>query len=383
MTESSGSCFSSLPSRVRSKPASSYDSVLRHPQGLRSSLVSSRDGSSALQEIIELIQQQGLHGPLIMLGDKEYLGQGAQFVVYRQRTVWSGTSSGSGFHDDLEVAVKQPKIDLSLSRPAFDIAAREARRHLNHIILEIKALTTPSLQRHENIVNLLSWSYDPRHFHRPFALVLELAWGELARLLAEQGTALSRLDRSLICGQVGSGIDAIHACNMIHGDLRPENVLIFERNGGGYLAKLGDFGLSLGMVDGHSARLGGTAGWQAPEVLQDRTLTAEELVRCDNYSFGLLAWSTIFGNGRPALSSDPKSMAELAAKQSAKFTSSSTQDRKTMTTILSALQLLLHCDIAKRPATVASLFDVIHLHNELVIDQYVTFHNATDSLYYV
>lgn len=292
-----GSSLSTLPSRVRSASTSTNGSRFLRSQHFSQAHMLHPEAVSGLEEVIRLLQATNLPGPMVMISDKKIIGQGGQFVVYSQ--VKAEPRGDESFHYD--VAVKQPKLDLDLTKPRLDLGGKQARRHLDNILVEVQALTTPFLQRHENIVRLLSWSYDRLNFHNPISLVLELASADFAQLLSGDFGNVHWYQRYVLCGQVASGIDAIHKCNMVHGDLKPQNVLMFWDAENGYTVKLADFGLSIvGLgIDRAKERLGGTEGWQAPEVVTDQLLGPEDLIRCDNYSFGLLAWSTIFGDGKP------------------------------------------------------------------------------------
>jgi hypothetical protein len=39
----------------------------------------------ALESVVDKLHQSGVPGPLMLISDREYLGQGSQFIVYKQR----------------------------------------------------------------------------------------------------------------------------------------------------------------------------------------------------------------------------------------------------------------------------------------------------------
>lgn len=61
-----------------------------------------------------------------------------------------------------------------------------------------------------------------------------------------------------LCLDVGSGlqVDVIHLCGLNHGDLKSLNALVFPASGlVSYVAKLADFGFSIGDLDGQKAEV--------------------------------------------------------------------------------------------------------------------------------
>lgn len=77
--------------------------------------------------------------------------------------------------------------------------------------------------------------------------------------------------------------------DVIHGDIKPENVLVFT----GPVVKLADFGFSA-LASGKSLRLGGTEPWVAPEYDRSGRYTLEQAKLMDLYSYGLLCLWVIF-----------------------------------------------------------------------------------------
>ncbi|KFA80662.1 hypothetical protein S40288_01780, partial [Stachybotrys chartarum IBT 40288] len=226
--------------------------------------------------------------PLSQRDPLEYIAKGGQFVVYKGDL---HEYAGPGDMRITSVAIKHPIFDVS-PHAKLQLTMTSTQQHLKNVALEIKALSLPALRRHPNIVNLLSWSYLPHNVHAPLTLIMELAASDLQTALYGQDTsnALSAETTTNICSGIAAGIDAIHACHLIHGDIKPSNVLIFP-NGAQLVPKLADFGLSFGGPLGGErlAKLKGTYGWRAPEVIQGRSLTFEGGIRADNFSFGLVA----------------------------------------------------------------------------------------------
>ena len=94
-----------------------------------------------------------------------------------------------------------------------------------------------------------------------------------------------------IAGQVADGLHALHAERLVHGDVKPENVLIDETGS----VKLVDFGIAhlattAGSFD--SRNLASSALYLSPEQLDHGR--ADE--RSDQYSLGLMLYEMVAGS---------------------------------------------------------------------------------------
>lgn len=176
---------------------------------------------------------------------------------------------------------------------------------------EIRVLTHPPLKNHLSILRAIG--------HGTANIVGSPADPYLVLEYSEHGTldkyALSRTPPHNECRElvldVAIGLKALHDNKIIHGDVKPHNVLVFNA---GYhtsplrsVAKISDFGHAL--TEAEIKTLGvrpiGTAAYRAPEldngiggpeavVKKPGELSLfESLCRTDVYSFGLLMW-TIF-----------------------------------------------------------------------------------------
>jgi len=105
-------------------------------------------------------------------------------------------------------------------------------------------------------------------------MVMELmGGGELFDYVVEKGT-LTEEEASAIVNKVTSAVVYMHQLNIIHRDMKPENLLLVRKpsNPGDIPSvKIIDFGLSKFLHDDPSARsFLGTRGYLAPEMLQRR-----------------------------------------------------------------------------------------------------------------
>ncbi|KAI0199970.1 kinase-like domain-containing protein [Astrocystis sublimbata] len=307
------------------------------------------DETTTLEAVIDTLELAGLPGPAVMIGRNEYLGQGSQSVVFKQTIVWSGDDDGQLYHD--LVAVKQPKFEHNPYIP-LRLEGPKAMKRLNDVCLEVKALSLPRLRNHPNIVRLLSWSFDASSFNNPIWLVMELASSNLEAFLSSCSKELDEIgfqQRYQLCLGMASGLDAIHSCMLIHGDLKPSNVLLVE-DGDRLVPKLADFGLSISWQNGKDAavRLGGTEGWQAPEVAAGRPVLSSQLHKTDNYSFGLVASHTLFSERNCAEPPFKPVVADIKSEAIAGVD---------MEHVQVAIRSLLNLDPAQRPDDLEPLFE--------------------------
>jgi serine/threonine protein kinase len=137
-----------------------------------------------------------------------------------------------------------------------------------------------------------------------------------------------------LCYDVGRGLSALHACGIVHGDMKHENVLIFPAKDPladiSYTAKLADFGGAVMDMTPNESRKMETWTWpfQAPEITNEQRLSKNEMALTDVYSFGLLVWRafeddegfvSLPGAAQDASDEDKRSLSARKATQS--FTS--------------------------------------------------------------
>ena len=127
-------------------------------------------------------------------------------------------------------------------------------------------------------------------------LAMEYIDGETLSAVLEGDTPLHPEEVADIIGQAADGLQAAHDMNMLHRDIKPDNIMLGKRADGTYFVKLVDFGIArtIGGGDQKVTRTGyavGTPQYMSPEQLAGDSLDA----RSDLYSLALVAFVALTG----------------------------------------------------------------------------------------
>jgi len=190
---------------------------------------------------------------------EQMIGRGASSVVY------------TGKYQNREVAIKV----FSEASLAFDL------RDFYRETTILNALDHPHILAFEGSCVSLR-----RDSQSVFLLVTELcSGGSLKKRLREKGAL--RLPEIIKYGkEISSAMAYVHSVDIIHRDLKAENILI-DKFGN---AKVGDLGLARGL-DINMTCLAGTPKWEAPEVITGQRYSTP----ADVYSFGMLLYEMSTG----------------------------------------------------------------------------------------
>jgi serine/threonine protein kinase len=168
-----------------------------------------------------------------------------------------------------------------------DEQARHHKRLFRLVWQDLRVLSHPFLRTHEHISKLLFLGWDDNTIVPAFAM--ELArYGTLEQLLLSSGSALSDVDKANISLDITIGVAALHGCDLIHGDIKPSNIIIQHSDTRRVVAKLSDFAGADTVVDygGPGHQEFGTPIWSAPEVVLRRE--SIDWQKADVYSLGLV-----------------------------------------------------------------------------------------------
>ncbi|XP_031479354.1 uncharacterized protein LOC116250101 isoform X2 [Nymphaea colorata] len=118
--------------------------------------------------------------------------------------------------------------------------------------------------------------------------------GSLRQALHKNNRIRERRNRIYIAMDVAFGMEYLHGKNIVHFDLKSDNLLVNLRDPQRPICKVGDLGLS--KVKRQTLISGGVRGtlpWMAPELLNGSSTLVSEKV--DVFSFGIVMWELLTG----------------------------------------------------------------------------------------
>lgn len=212
------------------------------------------------------------------------LGKGSSFVVNRE--LYSRFSDTEPYY----VAVKHIIV--------ADQPPNRLQQHYDKVARELRVLTHPDLKENHYILKILAygWINSPKG-RSPYLVVDYSNYGTLNEYLSQFETTWA--DRREFGLDVALGLKALHESKIVHGDVKPSNILVFEARGllRGHMARISDFGGAIfDLDDNHANRYGGTSIYNAPEQEQrgkyksETMFAPEQLYQADIYSFGITLW---------------------------------------------------------------------------------------------
>lgn len=121
-----------------------------------------------------------------------------------------------------------------------------------------------------------------------------MANGSLRNVLLKKDRSLDRRKKLIIAMDAAFGMEYLHSKNIVHFDLKCDNLLVNLRDPQRPICKVGDFGLS--RIKRNTLVSGGVRGtlpWMAPELLNGSSNRVSEKV--DVFSFGIAMWEILTG----------------------------------------------------------------------------------------
>ncbi|KAI8096632.1 kinase-like domain-containing protein [Halteromyces radiatus] len=182
-------------------------------------------------------------------------------------------------------SVKRAKRIFDKKEVAIKVIPKKiVKGHYDMVFDEMKVLQKLN---HPNVIGFYDW-FESRD---KFYLVFELATGgELFERLFERGKFTEK-DAVLVIKSVLTGLEYLHAHDVVHRDMKPEN-LLFKNSDSDADLVICDFGIAkAGDEDSSLNTVCGSPGYVAPEVLLRKSYGAP----VDMWAIGVITYTLLCG----------------------------------------------------------------------------------------
>ena len=220
----------------------------------------------------------------------ELIGKGGFGSVFKG--TWKGSADAVALKCVELTGVMMQRDRMDVKREAY--IHKQAHDHPN--ICKLRGVVLPS-----SVAAAV-----PKQNNAEFILVMELLQGDLGQhLRGLEGELLSMEERLQLALDIAAGMAHLHSKNIIHGDLKPGNLLIRKLEGGGKAqVVVSDFGLSsISCVTLCSATMAaqafqssstGLSLWYSPPELLDNC-GIKKTPAGDVYAFGIVLYEIFSG----------------------------------------------------------------------------------------
>lgn len=153
--------------------------------------------------------------------------------------------------------------------------------------LLLREISSMQKLHHPNIIRL----YEVIHTQERLFICMEYASeGELYSKVSNDGR-INEIESRIIFSQIISAVDHLHFCNIIHRDIKAENIFFSTLNP--INVKLGDFGFSIeATIDRQLNTYCGSPPYAAPELFRDDHYTG---IYVDIWALGVLLYFMVTG----------------------------------------------------------------------------------------
>ena len=240
-----------------------------------------------------------------------FLGLAQRLLVRLLPITWEATMShvGEGGQARIEQALGNIQANLAFKR----------FRHLEvnqfkEIAQEMVVLSHPMIRQHEHVVTLegICWDFPREGDVRPVLVFEKSPLEDFAKFAgSELFRNLSIDERLNLCADIGVAVRDMHRngtipcllmeladgfLEIIHGDLSPDNVLLFQGTSR-ITAKVADFGFATSLRgDDDLVHMPRKEPWLAPEH-HDRYFSPKAAKAIDVYAFGMLCFWLLYEAG--------------------------------------------------------------------------------------
>lgn len=195
------------------------------------------------------------------------------------------------YEGNLTTDGKKP-VKVALKRPKYDIMPKTHDRRFNVMLIDIQQelRMLKHFESHPNIIDLYGVTFKDLKPILVVELAVDTLRGYLRKRINEKPVDWQIKKR--FCCEISDGLMAIHMVNVVHGDIKGDNILLFPDQTG-LVAKISDFGFSrtrASISRGQSTV--GTRRFFAPECAKPHSPGVEglESPSKDKYAYGLVVW---------------------------------------------------------------------------------------------
>lgn len=100
----------------------------------------------------------------------------------------------------------------------------------------------------------------------------------------------------IVWTSLSNRLQTLKPLDIIHGDIKPQNILVFKDSNGDFVVKVADFGYSTILAGKKGVLMPKSEPWFAPEWEKGCEYSRIEAQKMDAYSFGMLClWFCFYG----------------------------------------------------------------------------------------
>ena len=249
----------------------------------------------------------------------DFLGVAQSLKIDFLPITWQPAVDGAGEGGAAKIhqALINVQTTFAFKRLKHPWSAIDEFRNLRALLAEISVLGHPAIRYHPNIANIegICWDVvDGGEQVWPVLVFEKTRFGDLDRFMTtSSGKELDIRNRLDILFDIALAVRDLHAAGespnplhslvvilekkgVIHGDIKPENILVFSENEGRHMARVTDFGYStLFSTDNDPILMPNSGVWTAPEQ-HHRGFLPRQARKMDAYSFGMLSLWLLFYN---------------------------------------------------------------------------------------
>ncbi|KAI0968999.1 kinase-like protein [Xylaria arbuscula] len=245
--------------------------------------------------LLELIPMQQFHPAW---ENEEDMGNSC---IVTSRSISSSTPSGT-----IRGETRTEGSKVIVKRTKKGIWQLQQYAAIHDLVTELRVRSHAPLRNNPYIVNLkgIAWDFENDDEEKPKPLLVEEFAPHRSLETFWERNNLRRMPfriKASLCKDIAQGIKALHSCGIVHGDVKPGNILVFPFRSirRPFMAKLTDFGHSVCEFEALECLPAWTPHWCAPEANQEASgmapMTFRDMMATDVYSYGLVATSIMIG----------------------------------------------------------------------------------------